>query len=152
MGGSESMNGVGVKRYTSWEQGIQATVGTLTGANADARGYSAIVNALKSGGSTESVLTAISNSAWVTGKTGQNSYKGFKGGGTPGAPGIPAANSMDGISTPASVAVTSPSGGSNVVNFNVYLHDVSDAQALIWAKKVEAYVSGKNEISAIGGK
>jgi hypothetical protein len=23
MGGSESMNGVGVKRYTSWEQGIQ---------------------------------------------------------------------------------------------------------------------------------
>ena len=152
MGGSESMNGVGVKRYTSWEQGIQATVGTLTGANADARGYSAIVNALKSGGSTESVLTAISNSAWVTGKTGQNSYKGFKGGGTPGAPGIPAANSMDGISTPASVAVTSPSGGSNVVNFNVYLHDVSDAQALIWAKKVESYVSNKQEISSIGGK
>jgi hypothetical protein len=54
--------------------------------------------------------------------------------------------------SPSSVSVSSPSGGSNVVNFNVYLHDVSDAQAMIWAKKVESYLSGKKEISAIGGK
>jgi hypothetical protein len=59
---------------------------------------------------------------------------------------------MEGVATPSSVSVTSPSGGNNVVNFNVYLHDVSDAQAMIWAKKVEAYISGKKEISAIGGK
>jgi murein DD-endopeptidase MepM/ murein hydrolase activator NlpD len=87
MGGSESMNSVGVKRYTSWEQGIQATVGTLTGKSADARGYSAIVNALKSGGDTSAILSAISNSAWVTGKTGSNSYKGFSGGGSPSSTG-----------------------------------------------------------------
>jgi hypothetical protein len=151
MGNSQSMNSVGVKRYNSWDEGIQATVSTLTGKNADARGYSAIVGALKSGASTETILSAISNSAWVTGKTGQNSYKGFKGGGTPGAPGIPTTSSMDGMST-TSVGVSSSSGGSNVVNFNVYLHDVSDAQAMIWAKKVETYLKDKNEISAIGGR
>jgi hypothetical protein len=58
---------------------------------------------------------------------------------------------MEGMSTPTSVGVSS-SGGSKVVNFNVYLHDVSDAQAMIWAKKVEAYLTDKNEISAIGGR
>jgi hypothetical protein len=152
MGNSQSMNSVGVKRYNSWDEGVQATVSTLTGKNADARGYSAIVNALKSGASTETILSAVSNSAWVTGKTGQNSYKGFQGGGTPGSPGIPNTGSMEGLLSPSSVSVSSPSGGSNVVNFNVYLHDVSDAQAMIWAKKVESYLSGKKEISAIGGK
>ena len=151
MGNSQSMNSVGVKKYNSWDEGVQATVKTLTGNSADARGYSAIVGALKSGAPTETILSAISNSAWVTGKTGQNSYKGFKGGGTPGAPGIPTTNSMEGMSTPTSVGVSS-SGGSKVVNFNVYLHDVSDAQAMIWAKKVETYLTDKNEISAIGGR
>jgi hypothetical protein len=152
MGNSQSMNSVGVKRYNSWDEGITATVNTLTGSKADARGYTAIVNAMKSGASTETILTAVSNSAWMSGKTGQNSYKGFKGGGTPGSPGIPTTNAMDGLVTPSSVSVSSPSGGSNIVNFNVYLHDVSDAQAMIWAKKVESYISGKKEISAIGGK
>jgi len=152
MGNSQSMNSVGVKRYNSWDEGIQATIKTLTGANASARGYTDIVNALKNGASTETILSAISNSAWVTGKTGQNSYKGFKGGGTPGAPGIPNPTSVDNVSTPSSITMTSPSEGSRVVNFNVHLHDVSDAQAMIWAKKVESYLSGKKEISAIGGK
>jgi hypothetical protein len=59
---------------------------------------------------------------------------------------------MEEVVTPSSVLVSSPSGGNNVVNFNVYLRDVSDAQAMIWAKKVESYISGKKEISAIGGK
>ena len=152
MGNSQSMNSVGVKRYNSWDEGIQATIKTLTGANADARGYSAIVNALRSGASTETILSAVSDSAWVTGKTGQNSYKGFRGGGTPGAPGIPSPNPMDGVAAPASMAVTSSSGGSRVVNFNVHVHDVSDAQAMIFAKKIEAYLSDKKEISVMGGK
>jgi Peptidase family M23 len=152
MGNSQSMNSVGVKRYNSWDEGIQATVSTLTGANADARGYSAIVNALRSGANTETILNAVSNSAWVTGKTGQNSYKGFKGGGTPGAPGMPNPNPVEGVVAPAPMTVTSSSGGSRVVNFNVHLHDVSDAQAMIWAKKVETYLNDKHEISVIGGK
>jgi murein DD-endopeptidase MepM/ murein hydrolase activator NlpD len=152
MGNSQSMNSVGVKRYNSWDEGVQATVNTLTGASANSRGYSAIVDALRSGASTETILSAVSNSAWVTGKTGQNSYKGFKGGGTPGAPGIPNPNPMEGVVSPASMAVTPSSGGSRVVNFNVHLHDVSDAQAMIWAKKVETYLNDKHEISVMGGK
>jgi hypothetical protein len=90
-------------------------------------------------------------SAWTTYTSGK--YQQFldpksTGGGTPGSPGISTASSMDGMST-TSVGVSSSSGGSNVVNFNVYLHDVSDAQAMIWAKKVETYLKDKNEISAV---
>ena len=153
MGNSQSMNSVGVKRYNSWDEGIQATVRTLTGASADSRGYSAIVNALRNGASTQEILSAISNSAWVTGKTGQNSYHGFQGGGTPGAPGIPNPNPTAGMGdTVARYGSSAQSSDAKVVNFNVYLHDVSDAQALIWAKKVEAHLTNKHEISVMGGK
>jgi hypothetical protein len=152
MGNSQSMNSVGVKRYNSWDEGIQATVSTLTGSNADARGYSAIVNALKSGANTETILSAISNSAWVSGKTGQNSYNGFRGGGTPGAPGMPDPNPAAGMSNGASIPIGSmQSSGGKVVNFHVHLSDVSDAQALIWAKKIESHLNNKNEVSVMGG-
>jgi hypothetical protein len=152
MGNSQSMNGVGVKRYNSWDEGIQATVSTLTGSNADARGYSAIVNALKSGANTETILSAVSNSAWVSGKTGQNSYNGFRGGGTPGAPGMPDPNPAAGMSNGASIPTGSmQSSGGKVVNFHVHLSDVSDAQALVWAKKIEAHLNNKNEVSVMGG-
>ena len=167
MGNSESMNSVGVKRYKSWEEGIQATIKTLTGGSADARGYTAIVNALKSGADTATILKAVSNSAWVTGKTGQNSYKGFTGGGTPGSPGIPNPDTTSQNITPTPIPVTTPQANeskvvipvttpqaneSKVVNFNVYLNDVSDAQALLWARKVETYLHDKKEISLMGGK
>ena len=94
-------------------------------------------------------------SAWTTYTSGK--YQQFldpkaTGGGTPGAPGISTTSSMDGMSNSSSVGVMSSFGGSKVVNFNVYLHDVSDAQAMIWAKKVESYLTDKNEISAIGGR
>jgi hypothetical protein len=153
MGNSESMNSVGVKRYKSWEEGIQATIKTLTGGSADARGYTAIVDALKSGADTATILKAVSNSAWVTGKTGQNSYKGFTGGGTPGSPGIPNQDATSQTITPTPIPVTTPqTGESRVINFNVHLHDVSDAQAMIWARKVETYLHDKKEISLMGGK
>jgi hypothetical protein len=153
MGKSESMNSVGVKIYKSWDEGIQATLKTLTGKSADARGYTAIVNALKSGADTATILKAISNSAWVTGKTGQNSYKGFTGGGTPGSPGIPNPDTTSQNITPTPIPVTTPQANeSKVVNFNVYLNDVSDAQALLWARKVETYLHDKKEISLMGGK
>lgn len=43
--GASSMNSVGVKAYSSWQEGLQATVATLEGS-----GYSDIIAALKSGG------------------------------------------------------------------------------------------------------
>lgn len=75
--GSHSMNSVGVEAYTSWDQGLEATIQTLTGSKAKQRGYTAIVNALKSG-DREDILKAINNSAWRTGKTGgAGAYKGM---------------------------------------------------------------------------
>jgi hypothetical protein len=72
--GSESMNHVGVKVYKSWEDGLNATIDTLTGKSADKRGYTDIIEALKQGKSKEDILAAINNSAWVTGKTGGSPY------------------------------------------------------------------------------
>ena len=69
MDGSTSMNKVGVQSYTSMQQGLDATIKTLTGKNADSRGYTAIIDALKTGNKAD-ILTAIDNSAWRTGKTG----------------------------------------------------------------------------------
>ncbi len=102
MAGSTSMNSVGVKSYKSWEDGYAATVGTLTGANADARGYTAIVNALKSGASTDAILDAVNKSAWMTGKTGGSPYK-FQGGST-------------------ALGVATPSMGYNVASPNIVIN------------------------------
>jgi hypothetical protein len=64
-----------VQSYTSMDQGLQATITTLTGKGADSRGYTAIVNALKSGGSKEEILNAINASAWVNGDGKASNYK-----------------------------------------------------------------------------
>jgi hypothetical protein len=137
MGGSESMNSVGVKRYTSWDQGIQATLQTLTGKNADARGYSAIVNALKSGADTATILSAISNSAWVTGKTGQNSYKGFGGG------------------SPSSTGATMSGGGSQIVapqiTINASFAGTSENEAMQLVTMVKRELEKSLTIRTIGG-
>ena len=76
MPGSHSMNPVGVEAYTNWQQGLDATIATLTGKKAGARGYTDIVNAIKAGASKEDILKAINNSSWRTGKAGgSGSYK-----------------------------------------------------------------------------
>lgn len=61
MSGASSMNSVGVKSYTSWDQGLQATVITLRNGY-----YGSILSALKSGGSASSVANAVVNSPWGT--------------------------------------------------------------------------------------
>lgn len=61
MSGATSMNSVGVKSYTSWEQGLQATVITLRNGY-----YGAILSQLKSGGSAQGVANAVVNSPWGT--------------------------------------------------------------------------------------
>ena len=75
MNGSTNYNshkaGGGVQAYNSWNQGLQATIGTLTGQGADARGYTNIVNILKNGGtSTANFLKAMQASSWDGGHYG----------------------------------------------------------------------------------
>lgn len=61
MPGSHSMNSVGVQAYTSWEQGISATIKTLKNGY-----YGSILSALKAGNSAQSVANAVVNSPWGT--------------------------------------------------------------------------------------
>ena len=91
-------------------------------------------------------------SAWTTYTSGK--YQQFldpQGGGTSGAPGI--APQSYTTPSPASMTGATPSqGDAKVVNFHVHLSDVSDAQALIWAKKIESHFNNRHEVSVIGGQ
>jgi hypothetical protein len=62
MPGSYSINGAGVQAYSSWPQGVAATVQTLEGG-----AYSGILSALKTGSSEQAVERAVASSIWGTG-------------------------------------------------------------------------------------
>ena len=129
--GAVSFNKVGVKAYTSWEQGLEATVSTLLGKSAADRGYSAIVNALQSDSGVSAVLGAVNNSAWRTGKTGgHGAYTAFsgKGGGSP----------------------TSLSGDAKTVNITVTFNQADDASAMRFAKQVQSYLDRENNNALMG--
>jgi len=59
--GATSINSVGVKRYTSWTQGIDATVSTIKQGN-----MAPILDALKGGGGCGSLASALSKAPWGT--------------------------------------------------------------------------------------
>lgn len=60
--GATKFNSVGVKNYTSYEQGLQATVETLTNGR-----YQPILDALRNGSSAMAVGEAVEASPWGTG-------------------------------------------------------------------------------------
>ena len=101
MDGSRTVPGNkhGVQMYKSRLDGATATANTLLGKSADARGYTAIVNAFQSGtSSAHDTFEAIRQSSWVSGKVNSNSYKPLDGpssviGGSGGSSGTPGANS-----------------------------------------------------------
>jgi hypothetical protein len=62
MPGASSFNGVGVKNYASYADGLQATVATLTNGR-----YANILAALRAGNSAVAVAQAVANSPWGTG-------------------------------------------------------------------------------------
>jgi hypothetical protein len=129
--GAVSFNKVGVKAYTSWEQGLEATVDTLLGKSAADRGYSAIVNALQSDSGVSAVLGAVNNSAWRKGVTGgAGAYTAFsgKGGGSP----------------------TSLSGDAKTVNITVTFNQADDASAMRFAKQVQSYLDRENNNALMG--
>jgi hypothetical protein len=71
----------GVKHYTSWQQGLEATVLTLT-EKAQERGYDKIVNSIISGKDQNRIMDAVHASKWGTGKGGGTSGGGTSGGGS----------------------------------------------------------------------
>lgn len=83
MSGDTLMDGgpgraAGVRHYRSWQQGIEATVLTLT-EKAKARGYDKITHAIQTGADKDTILNAIANSAWVSGQVNNPTYN-FGGG------------------------------------------------------------------------
>lgn len=136
--GAVSFNDAGVKAYTSYEQGMEATIATLLGANAGARGYTGIIDALKSDAGFSAVLNAVNNSAWRTGETGgKGAYTTFpKGGATTGYG--------------ASIAPVPISNGNRTVNVNLKIERASEQEAIAFAKKVKHYLEHEEETMQIG--
>lgn len=135
--GATAMNSVGVKRYLSWEQGMNATVSTLLGNKADARGYTGIVEALKSDAGVSAVLSAVNNSAWRSGKINDPGYNFPTGGGT--------------VGFGASFSSPQVSSGDRNVYITVKYDSADSAAAIKLAKMVEGYLKNGANNSAIGG-
>jgi cell wall-associated NlpC family hydrolase len=95
--GASSYNSVGVRNYTSPQQGIDATVNTLTNGR-----YGNIIGALRSGDSAMAAAKALANSPWGTGGLVQK----ILGGGGPTTPTSPSATQ-----TPALPAGPTQLGG-----------------------------------------
>ena len=62
MPGATVFNSVGVKAYTSWKQGLEATVKTLKNGY-----YGGIIDALRRGNDSSAVAAAVGASPWGTG-------------------------------------------------------------------------------------
>jgi murein DD-endopeptidase MepM/ murein hydrolase activator NlpD len=135
--GASSMNSVGVKRYASWEQGIDATVSTLLGNRSKERGYADIVNALRSDSGVSAVLSAVNQSAWVHGEGKPSNYNFPRGGGATGYG--------------ASFATEREASGARNVYINVKYDKADQTAALKLAKMVESYLKDNAANSSIGG-
>jgi murein DD-endopeptidase MepM/ murein hydrolase activator NlpD len=147
---NESMNSVGVKRYKSWDEGYAATVNTLTGNKANERGYTAIVNALRNGQSTDQILSAINNSAWMTGKTGKNPYK-FQGGPRDGFnTNVNSATPGTGMSSTSTGTATSVQGGTNNIYVTLQIQQANQQEAEAFAKTLKKYLEKDNKLQKIG--
>jgi hypothetical protein len=59
--GATSINSVGVKAYTSWDEGFDATIATLFNGS-----YTGIISALKAGNNAQAVADAVGASPWGT--------------------------------------------------------------------------------------
>jgi murein DD-endopeptidase MepM/ murein hydrolase activator NlpD len=132
MGGSALMDAGpgrshGVKKYTSMEEGLDATVSTLLGRKSEERGYDAIVNALRNNADSQTVFDLITNSSWGTK---------IRGGATSGY----------GASIPQGSVVS----GNKTVNITVKFDEANELTAMKFAKQVQKFLNHNNETSMIG--
>lgn len=131
LGGNKSINSVGVKKYGSWEEGLNATVKTLLGNRSSERGYAAIVDALRSNAGTSAVLSAVNQSAWVHGEGKASNYNFPRGGGGPAM-----MQAMD--------------SGAKTVNITVTFNQADETSAMKFAKQVQSYLDRENNNAMMG--
>lgn len=152
--------GAGVQSYGSWGQGISATLSTLTGNMANERGYTDIVNALKTGASREEFMSLLQKSAWDAGHYG----------GGKSSSGSKATNSNSSLSTSSSrsdyssqiqgllasaagAIGLSAAGTSNTYNngpLTINITGSSDPKKV--AAEVQKVLAANNVIANVGGK
>jgi hypothetical protein len=90
--GASSMNSVGVKAYSSWDEGLNATVQTLQNGR-----YQPILDALHNGHEASLVTQAVVNSPWGTRHINLSAdYSSYGHGGTSGGTGGPVASTTKG--------------------------------------------------------
>jgi murein DD-endopeptidase MepM/ murein hydrolase activator NlpD len=148
MPGSTDFNSVGVQSYVSLTQGVDATYNTLTGKSAKERGYTAIVEALRTNAPLDTVVNNINHSSWGT------KIKG-KGGGTPGT-GASVSGSNSRKKMPVQLtnqnypAISTTGETTNNVTINLSISNASDNEAQLFAKKVKEILANDNSVLAIG--
>ena len=125
-----SMNSVGVKRYNSWESGLDATIQTISTGK---YGYDAILNALSKGNDPQAVISAVNNSKWGT-NIPTNSGGGSSGFGGSGLSGL----------------APGGGGGDRVVNISLNINRASEDEAMRFARKVKSYLESDIELSRMG--
>jgi len=139
--GATNMNPEGVKSYTSWNQGYQATIQTLNNGR-----YKSILSALTAGNNTAAVLTAVDQSPWGTRIPGY--------GGPTGDLGTASIASRlpTGVGGP-SVITSSAHGGSVVVNLNmkVQIAQSSVAEAKRLVNMVGQELKNSAVLKSLGG-
>ena len=140
--GAGNFNSVGVKIYSSLDEGAQATVDTLTGKSSAARGYDAIVAGLQSGKlSNSEFANLVNNSSWGTK---------IKGGGTPGYGASMPVLTPNQIAAP--VHLTSEGTGAQTVNIVVKFDQANEQNAEVFAKRVQKILDGNSRNRKIGAK
>lgn len=129
--GAKAINKVGVKAFTSWDQGLQATTDTL---QKGGQGYENIWAALKQGNSATAVLQAIQQSNWA----GKSHYGGTL--------------ATSALTTPSGSASTSLTGNGHTVNITLKIDKASDAEAIAFAKKVKEILMKDKSVYNTGSK
>ena len=123
--GATNMNKVGVKSYTSWDQGFQATIDTINNGR-----YKNILGALSQGNSANAVVQAVNKSPWGT------HMPAIKGGGS-----VPYGASLPG---------SSGTVVNNHFNMPISVQSASEEEAVRMAHKIETLMRDKTS-RAISG-
>jgi murein DD-endopeptidase MepM/ murein hydrolase activator NlpD len=154
MPGAVARNKVGVKKYVDAQQGISATLATLTGNRANERGYTAVLEGLKAGVPYTETFKNIQNSAWVKGEKGKSPYefnfnRGPSGGGTTGY-GASIPTTPTALATASMPTTTSVTHGNKTVNVTLKIERATEQEAMKFAKLIKTYLDNDNEISRMG--
>jgi len=134
--------GSGVQAYKNWGQGLQATIATLTGQNAGARGYTNIINMLKTGTASQSdFLSALQASSWDAGHYSGGMSTSSGGGAAGGSSTTDWLNQAGAFATKGAVA--GKSSGSTTNN-NIVINLTGSADSTANANAIKKALSDPN--------